>query len=57
MLYPEPQIAPHVSKGMNLLSSLQPCGVLSTTEMSDLGWEVTPQGKATDVNPWYGVYW
>ena len=57
MLYPEPQNAPHVSKGINLLNSLQPCGVLSTTEMSALDREVTRKAKATDANPWYGVYW
>ncbi len=26
------------------------------TEMSGLDREVTPQGKATGVCPWYGVY-
>ena len=41
---------------VNVPDTLQPCGVFSTTEMSGLDREVTLQGKATAVSPWYGVH-
>jgi hypothetical protein len=40
-VYPVTQNAPHVSVGMNVLS------VFPQSEVP----------KATDVSPWYGVYW
>ncbi len=42
--------------GVNVPDSLRPRGVLSVAEMSRLDREVTPQGKATSVKLWYGVY-
>ncbi len=43
--------------GVNVPDSLQPCGVLSMTEMSGLDREDSPHGNATDKIPWYGVYY
>ena len=43
-----------VSVEINAPDTLQPRGVLFMTEMSALDREVTPQGKATGVNPWSG---
>jgi len=54
--YPEPRNAPCVDGEMNILESRQPRGVLSMTEMSGLDRWVTPQGKASNVRAWYGVY-